>query len=78
MNKSKPLIESKDSKMKSSNKRIKPKKINIFKRMKKSTTKFFGKNTSYDILNYEDFEIYKCKNHDLETKSYLPWLYLEL
>ena len=69
MSEPKPLIESKDSKMNTFIKRIKPKKMNIFKRMK-----FFGKkknntkNTyiSNDELINEEPEIFEYQDYYLE------------
>ena len=67
------LIETEESKMESVIKRIKPNKIDIFKRMKRSTTKFFGTNISYDELIDEKSKIFEYRDYDLETKLYLPW-----
>ena len=56
MRESKSLIETEDSKMESDTKNKKPKKMNIFKRMKRGVTKFFGKRNSYDELIDEEIE----------------------
>ena len=56
MREPKPLIDTEDSNMKSDTKNKKPKKMNIFKRMKRGVTKFFGKRNSYDELVDEEVE----------------------
>ena len=83
MSQSKPLIEKEDSKMKSYIKNLKPKKLNIFKRMKRSVTNFFdkcksNKNNSYkyhELMN-EETESFDYEDYDLKTKLSLPWPYM--
>ena len=74
-----------DLKIKSDIKNLKPKKLNIFKRMKNSVTHFFDKfkskkNNSYEYHEQmnEETDSFDYDNFDVKAKMYLPRPYMLL